>query len=282
MSFEQKQKFGQISTYPERKSIEKLILNFTVKSGPSWNSTLNFQLWILLDYFVSDPHLGWVRMALCRLWKTLYNIFLLNQFQISHKDEEVREEVISLYQTVQQFKGLLHQWFDVPMQNMKLYYCDQVKQSWDKGPFHLHFFAAFTHTDPKSAKKTDGLTVFFCAFGICRCKSCAYNVGEINLGSSGPEKAWADITVYEKIIFFKLKQAIFYKCNLIWFFFVVKWCNTFEIQPNTDFNQVFSIIFINQVILLKLAWVCGFVFVIASFMVAPGIILLIFNDYSET
>ena len=53
-------------------------------------------------------------------------IVLFDLFQISHKDEEVREEVISLYQTVQQFKGLLHQWFDVPMQNMKLYYCDQV------------------------------------------------------------------------------------------------------------------------------------------------------------
>jgi len=46
--------------------------------------------------------------------------------QINHKDEEVREEVISLYQTVQQFKTLLHQWFDVPVQNMKLFYCDQV------------------------------------------------------------------------------------------------------------------------------------------------------------
>ena len=38
----------------------------------------------------------------------------------------MREEVINLKQTVAQFKGLLHQWFSVPTQNMKLYYCDQV------------------------------------------------------------------------------------------------------------------------------------------------------------
>ena len=68
---------------------------------------------------------GLFGMALRRFWKTQLH-FLFDLFQISHKDEEVREEVISLYQTVQQFKGLLHQWFDVPMQNMKLYYCDQV------------------------------------------------------------------------------------------------------------------------------------------------------------
>ena len=49
--------------------------------------------------------------------------------EISHKEEEVREEVISVYQTVQQFKALLHQWFDVPTQNMRLYYCDQVNSS---------------------------------------------------------------------------------------------------------------------------------------------------------
>lgn len=38
----------------------------------------------------------------------------------------MREEVINLYQTVAQFKSLLHQWFSVPTQNMRLYYCDQV------------------------------------------------------------------------------------------------------------------------------------------------------------
>ncbi len=32
--------------------------------------------------------------------------------------------------------------------------------------------ASFTHLDPKSAQKIDGLTVFFCAFGIFACKSC--------------------------------------------------------------------------------------------------------------
>ena len=38
----------------------------------------------------------------------------------------MREEVINLYQTVAQFKSLLHEWFQVPPQNMRLYYCDQV------------------------------------------------------------------------------------------------------------------------------------------------------------
>jgi len=32
---------------------------------------------------------------------------------------------------------------------------------------------AFTRADPKSVKDTDDLTVFFCAFGICKRKSCA-------------------------------------------------------------------------------------------------------------
>ena len=44
---------------------------------------------------------------------------------IVHK-EESREEVIKVYQTVQQFKALLQQWFGVAPQNMKLYYCDKV------------------------------------------------------------------------------------------------------------------------------------------------------------
>jgi hypothetical protein len=30
--------------------------------------------------------------------------------------------------------------------------------------------AAYAHTDPKSVKKTDNLTVFFCAFRIHACK----------------------------------------------------------------------------------------------------------------
>ena len=34
--------------------------------------------------------------------------------------------MISVYQTVAQFKAQLNQWFNVPTQNMKLYYCDQV------------------------------------------------------------------------------------------------------------------------------------------------------------
>ncbi len=46
--------------------------------------------------------------------------------KISHK-EALREEVIKVYQTVQQFKGLLQQWFGVAPQNMKLYYCDKVR-----------------------------------------------------------------------------------------------------------------------------------------------------------
>ena len=40
--------------------------------------------------------------------------------------EVAREEVIKVYQTVQQFKATLHGWFGVPTQNMKLYYCDKV------------------------------------------------------------------------------------------------------------------------------------------------------------
>lgn len=48
--------------------------------------------------------------------------------KVCHK-EEVREEVIKVYQTVQQFKALVHQWFEIPPQNMKLYYCDKVSTS---------------------------------------------------------------------------------------------------------------------------------------------------------
>jgi len=33
--------------------------------------------------------------------------------------------------------------------------------------------AAFMNADPKSTKKTNDLTVFFCAFAICVCKSWA-------------------------------------------------------------------------------------------------------------
>lgn len=46
--------------------------------------------------------------------------------KICHKEDNIREEVISVYQTVAQFKAQLNQWFNVPTQNMKLYYCDQV------------------------------------------------------------------------------------------------------------------------------------------------------------
>ena len=52
--------------------------------------------------------------------------FLFCQVKVCHKEDSMREEVINLKQTVGQFKGLLHQWFGVPTQNMKLYYCDQV------------------------------------------------------------------------------------------------------------------------------------------------------------
>eukprot|EP00095_Tigriopus_kingsejongensis_P002556 maker-scaffold309_size213625-snap-gene-1.27 protein:Tk02556 transcript:maker-scaffold309_size213625-snap-gene-1.27-mRNA-1 annotation:"isoform a" len=44
--------------------------------------------------------------------------------KVAHKDQ-VREEEIQLYQTVQQFKGKLQEWFGVAPQNMKLYYCDR-------------------------------------------------------------------------------------------------------------------------------------------------------------
>ncbi len=49
--------------------------------------------------------------------------------KICYKDEQSREEVISLYNTVQEFKTQLHQWFGIAPQNIKLYYCDQVSHS---------------------------------------------------------------------------------------------------------------------------------------------------------
>ena len=45
----------------------------------------------------------------------------------AHQETEVREELIPVYQTVAQFKVQLNQWFHIPIQNMKLYYCDQVR-----------------------------------------------------------------------------------------------------------------------------------------------------------
>lgn len=48
--------------------------------------------------------------------------------KVCHKDLS-REEDIHLYQTVQQFKGQLQDWFGVAPQNMKLYYCDKVSTS---------------------------------------------------------------------------------------------------------------------------------------------------------
>ncbi len=36
--------------------------------------------------------------------------------------------------------------------------------------FHHHLRAAFTHEDPKSAKKTDGLTVFLALLGFAHVK----------------------------------------------------------------------------------------------------------------
>ena len=59
---------------------------------------------------------------------------------ISAKDEtEVREEVISVYQTVAQFKSQLHNWFGTPIQNMRLYYCDQVLNLFPNHQMKLFF-----------------------------------------------------------------------------------------------------------------------------------------------
>ena len=44
----------------------------------------------------------------------------------AHQETEVREELIPVHQTIAQFKAQLNQWFHIPIQNMKLYYCDQV------------------------------------------------------------------------------------------------------------------------------------------------------------
>jgi hypothetical protein len=46
---------------------------------------------------------------------------------LAHK-ETTREEVIKVYQTVQQFKATMQNRFGVPPQNMKLYYCDKVSE----------------------------------------------------------------------------------------------------------------------------------------------------------
>ena len=45
---------------------------------------------------------------------------------ISMGEEHTREETISVYLTVREFKSQLSQWFNIPVQNMRLYYCDQV------------------------------------------------------------------------------------------------------------------------------------------------------------
>ena len=47
----------------------------------------------------------------------------------AHQETEVREELIPVHQTVAQFKAQLNQWFHIPIQNMKLYYCDQVSNT---------------------------------------------------------------------------------------------------------------------------------------------------------
>ena len=47
----------------------------------------------------------------------------------AHQETEVREELIPVYQTIAQFKAQLNQWFHIPIQNMKLFYCDQVNNS---------------------------------------------------------------------------------------------------------------------------------------------------------
>lgn len=44
----------------------------------------------------------------------------------AHQETDVREELIPVKQTVGQFKAQLNQWFHIPIQNMKLFYCDQV------------------------------------------------------------------------------------------------------------------------------------------------------------
>ena len=46
----------------------------------------------------------------------------------AHQEAEVREEIIPVKQTVGQFKTQLNQWFHIPIQNMRLYYCDQVRK----------------------------------------------------------------------------------------------------------------------------------------------------------
>ena len=51
---------------------------------------------------------------------------------ITHKDGR-REEVLNVYQTVAKFKQQLQQWFAIPPQNMKLYYCDKVRKYFIRG-----------------------------------------------------------------------------------------------------------------------------------------------------
>jgi hypothetical protein len=44
----------------------------------------------------------------------------------------------------------------------------------------IHYTSSFSNDDPKSAKKANNLTVFFCTFGIYANKSCSLKVGEID------------------------------------------------------------------------------------------------------
>ncbi len=46
--------------------------------------------------------------------------------------------------------------------------------------FHQHFSEAFTHADPKSAKKTNSLTVFFMRLGSACVKAWSKKVDEID------------------------------------------------------------------------------------------------------
>ena len=55
---------------------------------------------------------------------------------------------------------------------------DMCVENW--GRLNRHFMQRFYSCRSQMRKKTDGLTTFFCAFGICASKSFLYNVDEVD------------------------------------------------------------------------------------------------------
>ncbi len=75
--------------------------------------------------------------------------------------------------------------------------------------------SAFARPDPESTKKTDNLTVFFCAFGICVCKSSSQSIDEID--------TWCPFRRHFMASFFKGKSfSTIFCANSLWLQFFAK------------------------------------------------------------